>query len=264
MSEEPTTAVVQRYLDALAGDAPAEPIVRELLDRAVHRLERLCATMLHRSYPRLTRPPTNLETAEMLGGVVEGLLKAMRSIRPQTVRQFFALANQHMRWQLNDCDLSLRPGPGLMLVAAHRLDHRPARLLALAAGLRTRFHLGRVELVALGRTRLARLGTGRTGMGHERALVGDEVGREVAELRTVGDQMQGFRVLLPALRPPACSSGGTSRCTNVRRPRTPSGSPREPCRGGDAPHAGPWPWTRSWRRARRHWHLRRSELRGGP
>ena len=73
MSEEPTTAVVQRYLDALAGDAPAEPIVRELLERAAYRLERLCATMLHRRYPRLTGPPTNLETAEMLGGVVEGL-----------------------------------------------------------------------------------------------------------------------------------------------------------------------------------------------
>ena len=78
MSEESTTAVVQRYLDALAGDAPAEPIVRDLLERAVHRLEGLCATMLHRSYPRLTRPPSNLETDEMLGGVVEGLLKAMR------------------------------------------------------------------------------------------------------------------------------------------------------------------------------------------
>ena len=112
VSEEPTTAVVQRYLDALAGDAPAEPIVRELLERAAYRLERLCATMLHRRYPRLTRPPMNLETAEMLGGVVEGLLKAMRSIRPRTVREFFALANQHMRWQLNDL--------------ARRLDERPA------------------------------------------------------------------------------------------------------------------------------------------
>ena len=29
MSEEPTTAAVQRHLNALAGDAPAEPIVRE-------------------------------------------------------------------------------------------------------------------------------------------------------------------------------------------------------------------------------------------
>ena len=112
MSEEPTTAVVQRYLDALAGDAPAGPIVRELLERAAYRLERLCATMLHRRYPRLTRPPTNLETAEMLGGVVEGLLKAMRSVRPQTVRQFFALANKYMRWQLNDL--------------ARRADERPA------------------------------------------------------------------------------------------------------------------------------------------
>jgi len=26
----------------------------------------------------------------------------MREVRPQTVRQFFALANQHMRWELND------------------------------------------------------------------------------------------------------------------------------------------------------------------
>jgi RNA polymerase sigma factor (sigma-70 family) len=112
VSKEPTTAVVQRYLDALAGDAPTEPIVRELLERAACRLERLCASMLHRRYPRLTRPPTNLETAEMLGGVVEGLLKAMRAIRPRTVREFFALANQHMRWQLNDL--------------ARRLDERPA------------------------------------------------------------------------------------------------------------------------------------------
>src|ERR1700761_3805871 len=38
----------------------------------------------------------------MLGAVVERLLKAMREARPKTVRQFFALANQHMRWELND------------------------------------------------------------------------------------------------------------------------------------------------------------------
>src|SRR5690606_6005930 len=31
VSGESTTVVVQRYLDALAGDAPAEPIIRELL-----------------------------------------------------------------------------------------------------------------------------------------------------------------------------------------------------------------------------------------
>src|SRR5262245_23412161 len=102
MTEEQTTAVVQRYLDALAADTPAEPIVRVLLDRAVRRLQLLCANLLHRSYPRLTRPPLNLEPDELLGAVVERLLKAMRQARPQTVRQFFALANQHMRWELND------------------------------------------------------------------------------------------------------------------------------------------------------------------
>lgn len=30
------------------------------------------------------------------------LLKALREARPRTVRQFFALANLHMRWELND------------------------------------------------------------------------------------------------------------------------------------------------------------------
>jgi RNA polymerase sigma-70 factor (ECF subfamily) len=44
----------------------------------------------------------NLQTDEMVSAVVERLLKAMRSVRPQTVRQFFALVNQHMRWELND------------------------------------------------------------------------------------------------------------------------------------------------------------------
>ena len=105
MDDTRTTAVVQRFLNELAGvtgDWPAEPIVRALLASAVDRLHLLCTTMLFRSYPRLTRPPLNLQADEMLSAVVERLLKAMREVRPQTVRQFFALANQHMRWELND------------------------------------------------------------------------------------------------------------------------------------------------------------------
>src|SRR6516162_4457534 len=117
MQQEPTTAVIQRYLDALPGDPAAELIIRELLDRAVGRLRLLCATHLHRKYPRLAQPPVNLETDELLGGVVAGLLTALRTVRPQSVRQFFALACQHMRWQLND--------------VARRLDERP-RAAALA------------------------------------------------------------------------------------------------------------------------------------
>src|SRR5438309_1913190 len=112
MSAEQTTVAVQRYLDALAGDQPAEPIVRALLDRSVRRLQLLCGNLLYRQYHRLTLPPLNLETDEMLGAVVERLLKAMRSTRPETVRGFFALVNQHMRWELNDL--------------ARRLDEQPA------------------------------------------------------------------------------------------------------------------------------------------
>jgi RNA polymerase sigma-70 factor (ECF subfamily) len=112
MSEERTTVAVQRYLDELAGDAPAERVVRDLLGRAVRRLHQLCATLLHRSYPRLTQPPLNLQADEMLSAVVERLLKALRAARPATVRQFFALASQHARWELND--------------VARRLDEQPS------------------------------------------------------------------------------------------------------------------------------------------
>jgi RNA polymerase sigma-70 factor (ECF subfamily) len=112
MSGENTTAVVERYLGELTGEASSEPVIRALLDRSVLRLQRLCVTLLHRGYPRLTRPPLNLVTDELLGAVVERLLKALRHARPRTVREFFALAGQHMRWELND--------------VARRLDNQPA------------------------------------------------------------------------------------------------------------------------------------------
>jgi RNA polymerase sigma-70 factor (ECF subfamily) len=121
MSEGNTTAVVQRYLDELAGNSPAEPIVHALLDRVLRRLHLLCATLLYRSYPRLTQPPLNLQVDELLGAVAERLLKALREARPENVRQFFALANQHMRWELNDL--------------ARRLDDLPAAVELCEANL---------------------------------------------------------------------------------------------------------------------------------
>jgi RNA polymerase sigma factor (sigma-70 family) len=114
MDGQRTTVAVQSFLDELAGDSPAEPVVRALLERAVRRLHLLCSALLHRSYPRLTQPPLNLQADEMLSAVVERLMKALREARPATVRQFFGLASQHMRWELNDL--------------ARRLDSRPANV----------------------------------------------------------------------------------------------------------------------------------------
>jgi RNA polymerase sigma factor (sigma-70 family) len=117
MNEEPTTAAIQRCLDALQGDQGAEPLIRDLLERAVQRLRLLCASILKRSYPRLAQPPLNLETDELLDGVVAGLITALRKVQPQNVRQFFALANQHMRWQLNDLARLLDKRPGMVAFA---------------------------------------------------------------------------------------------------------------------------------------------------
>src|SRR4029077_19207500 len=107
-------ALARGSLDPRAAAKPAEPIVRALLDRSVRRLQLLCTNLLYRKYRRLTLPPANLQPEEMLDAVVQRLLQAMRSVRPQTVRQFFALVNQHMRWDLND--------------GARRLDEQPSAL----------------------------------------------------------------------------------------------------------------------------------------
>src|SRR5262249_10818127 len=73
-----------------------------------------CTTLLHHDYPRLARPPLNLETDELLSALVERLIKALREARPQTVREFFSLAGQHMRWELNDLARRLDNRPGAM------------------------------------------------------------------------------------------------------------------------------------------------------
>jgi RNA polymerase sigma-70 factor (ECF subfamily) len=127
MNEHGTTAVIQRYLDALQGDTAAEPVIRDLLERAVDRLRLLCGALLHRSYPRLTQPPVNLETDELVDGVVAGLITALQKVRPQTVRQFFALANQHMRWQLNDLARLLDERPRLAAMSESGVATPPDR-----------------------------------------------------------------------------------------------------------------------------------------
>lgn len=154
-----TTVVVQRFLNDLKGDSPAAPIVRELLAHAAERLHVLCSSMLSREYARLTRPPLNLRAEEMLSGLVERLLKAMEKTRPPTVRQFFALVNQHMRWELNDLARRLDEHShavelGADLIPApessgSRLSSNAQRILgaieSLPAGEREAFELVRIQ-----------------------------------------------------------------------------------------------------------------------
>jgi RNA polymerase sigma factor (sigma-70 family) len=105
MDEASTTAAIQGYLldlDGANGDTTVQPVIRALLTRSVHRLQSLCSLLLNRSYPRLKQPPLNLQAEELLGAIVERLLKALRVARPKSVREFFSLAGQHMRWELND------------------------------------------------------------------------------------------------------------------------------------------------------------------
>jgi RNA polymerase sigma factor (sigma-70 family) len=131
-----TTAEVQSYLDELAAAGskhPAEPVVRAVLGRSVDRLHRLCASLLYRRYPRLTRGPLNLKPDEMLSAVVERLIKAMREVRPHTVRDFFALANQHMRWELNDLARRLDEGGWALELD----DRQPAAQVPTAATTRS-------------------------------------------------------------------------------------------------------------------------------
>jgi hypothetical protein len=75
MSAEHTTAVVQRYLDELAGDS--------------------------------------LQANEVLDAVEERVLKALRAARPRTVRELFALASRHMRRELNDLARRLDEQPAV-------------------------------------------------------------------------------------------------------------------------------------------------------
>jgi RNA polymerase sigma factor (sigma-70 family) len=97
MGGQSTIAVIQSYLNTITDASPAEPAVRALLYRAVCRLRQLCT----RYAPQMPQPLLNLQTDEALGAVVDRLLEAMRAARPKTVRQFFALAGQQTRSELN-------------------------------------------------------------------------------------------------------------------------------------------------------------------
>src|SRR5262245_2087646 len=123
-----TTIAVQRFLDELAGaSSPADdPVVRALLERSVDRLHMLCGRLLYRSYPRLTRRPAYLDTDDLLGAVVGRLIRALGQVKPRSVREFFGLANRHIRWELNDLARRIDALPASQGYAAEPQDQQPS------------------------------------------------------------------------------------------------------------------------------------------
>jgi RNA polymerase sigma-70 factor (ECF subfamily) len=85
-------------------------------------LHHLCANLLYRSYRRLTLPPLNLQPDELLSAVVERLLKAMRSFRPQRVRQFVEAAEV---LSVSTKTVQRRLNRALVLLAAELKDLHP-------------------------------------------------------------------------------------------------------------------------------------------
>jgi RNA polymerase sigma-70 factor (ECF subfamily) len=104
IQSDPVDVAVERCLERLARateDAEARRSVRELLGATAERILSLCGSTLNRRYPRLAKGPLNVRPEELLGAVVERLIKALRTARPAGVREFFALAMMHVRWELN-------------------------------------------------------------------------------------------------------------------------------------------------------------------
>ncbi len=94
------TAVLQHFIDRMrSGDAEAR---RELIDRAYERLRHLSAVILRKSFPRLKGAPALVDTTDVANESAYRLYQALAQIQPETVRDFFRLAAQRIRWLLLD------------------------------------------------------------------------------------------------------------------------------------------------------------------
>jgi RNA polymerase sigma factor (TIGR02999 family) len=94
------TAELQNLIDRVnQGDDAARMV---LIDRAYERLRQLSALILRQSFPRLKGAPTLVDTTDVAHESAYRLYHALAEIRPTTVRDFFRLAAQRIRWILLD------------------------------------------------------------------------------------------------------------------------------------------------------------------
>src|SRR5262245_60305547 len=94
------SAVLQGHLARLAAGDPAAR--HELIGCAYERLRCLARVILNESFPRLKSAPAALETTDVTNEAALGMYKLLAEIQPATVRDFFRLAAQRIRWLLLD------------------------------------------------------------------------------------------------------------------------------------------------------------------
>jgi RNA polymerase sigma-70 factor (ECF subfamily) len=99
MSSEQSTILQALLARWQQGDEAAR---QELIHAAYERLRRLAAVILNESFPRLKGPPALLQTTDVANEAALGMFQMLDEIRPGTVRDFFRLAAQRMRWLLLD------------------------------------------------------------------------------------------------------------------------------------------------------------------
>jgi RNA polymerase sigma-70 factor (ECF subfamily) len=98
--DDEQTAELQKLIDRVnEGDEAARMV---LIDRAYERLRQLSALILRKNFPRLKEAPTLVQTTDVAHESAYRLYHALAEIRPTTVRDFFRLAAQRIRWLLLD------------------------------------------------------------------------------------------------------------------------------------------------------------------
>ena len=152
--------------------------------------------MLWRSYRRLARPPLNLRGEELLSAVVERLIKALRESRPGNVREFFALANKHMRWELNDLARRLDERAPPVEFAEQVADRAPSEQ---AISAKARLIFGALDSLADDEREVFGL-VAIQGLTHAEAAEVLEVSTKTVQRRLNSGRMQ-LAALLAELRP---------------------------------------------------------------
>jgi ECF sigma factor len=100
LGDDDQTTELQEIIDRVnQGDDAARMV---LIDRAYERLRQLSALILRKNFPRLREAPTLVDTTDVAHESAYRLYHALAEIRPATVRDFFRLAAQRIRWLLLD------------------------------------------------------------------------------------------------------------------------------------------------------------------